>query len=286
MGQGDVHPLRALHGRLPRAGHRARRPPQAPRHRAVGDQGHPGSRVHRVPRHRPAHRSRLRLRGLRYVQHGLPQQRDPAGAQRGRRQAALPHQQRRRPAPPRRPAQRAGELPRPDQVHPHLHADGPRTGRGPSRVRDADAPGPHPAPRGGPEVQPRKRVDPAREGDLPPRHRQHVLRSPVAHHVGGAPDGGGLPQRGAGHARADVHRRGRLPAPAAAVALPQVRHPPDRQRLLRLGRDHPRPARNEGRSLRRGDQVRPGSQARRRRPADVVQGQQPHRQAFAACLPA
>ena len=54
-------------------------------------------------------------------------------------------------------------------------------------------------------------------------------------------------------------------------------HPADRLGLLRLGRDHPRHPRDEGRSLRRGDQVRPGRQARRRRPAHVAQGQQAHR---------
>ena len=81
-------------------------------------------------------------------------------------------------------------------------------------------------------------------------------------HVGGASDGGRLPERGARHAGAHVHRRGRLPAAAAALAVPQVRDPADRQRLLRLGRDPARPARDEGGPLRDRDQVRPGGQAR------------------------
>ena len=78
-------------------------------------------------------------------------------------------------------------------------------------------------------------------------------------------------------AGAHLHRRGRVPAPAAPEPVPEVRHPPDRVGVFRVGRDHPRHSPYEGRSLRRGDQVRPGRQARRRRVADVVQGQQTHR---------
>jgi ferredoxin len=62
----------------------------------------------------------------------------------------------------------------------------------------------------------RKRLDPTGTGDLPAHHRRHVLRGPFAQHVGRASDGGGLSQRGAGHAGAHVHRRRRLPAAPAA----------------------------------------------------------------------
>ena len=93
-------------------------------------------------------------------------------------------------------------------------------------------------------------MDSAGAGDLPPDHRRHVLRSPVAQHVGRAADGGGLSERGARHAGAHVHRRGRLSAAAAALAVSQIRHPSDRQRLLRLGRNPARASGNEGGPLR------------------------------------
>ncbi|OQC18333.1 MAG: hypothetical protein BWX71_02850 [Deltaproteobacteria bacterium ADurb.Bin072] len=68
-----------------------------------------------------------------------------------------------------------------------------------------------------------------------------------------------------------------MPPAAAQIQVPQIRNPPDRQRILRLGRDHPCAAGDEGGPLCHRDQVRAGRQARRRRPAHVVQGQQAHR---------
>ncbi|MCK7491368.1 MAG: hypothetical protein MZW92_06395 [Comamonadaceae bacterium] len=171
---------------------------------------------------------------------------------------------------------------RPAQVHPHLHAHRPGPRRGPSRIPDADAPGQDPARR----RRPSRKLGTTGTGWIPPvreiyplRHRQHVLRRPFAHHVGGA-------------------RRWASPTSTRSWACPCVMCtgeggcPPRllrsrflkyvilqiASRLLRLGRDHPRPARDEGRPLRHRDQVRPGRQARRRRPAHVVQGQQAHRQ--------
>ena len=260
-----MHPLRPLHGGLPRAGHRAGRAPQAHRQRAPGNQGNAGRCLQRLSRDRSAHGPRLRLYRLRHVQSRLPQRGHHPRAQRRNRQAEIPHQHGRSAPPARRTSQQPGKPSGPDQVRAHLHAHRPGTRCRTPRIRTADPPGPDPARRRGPPLLERKRMDTARPGDLSPSDRQHVLRGPFAHHVGGAADGCGLSQRGTGHARADVHRRGRLPAEAVALAFHQVRHPADRQRLLRLGRDYPRPSRDEGRPLRHRDQVRPGSQARRRR---------------------
>ncbi len=210
------------------------------------------------------------------MQHGLSQRLHNALPQRWSWQTQVPRRPRRSTTPSRWPQKCGGRRTGPDKVYPDFYAHRPCSGRRAPWIRIAHASGANPARRGKFAAAKRTRMDSSCAGDIPPHDRLNVLWCTFSQHVGRLANGGCLSQWRTGNAGSHVHGWRGLSSETVAFTVFEIHHSANCQWVLRLGRDYPCLAGNEGRSLCGGNQVRPGGQARWWWFVDVVQGQQSH----------